>query len=215
LFTLALSSWREDVVNAGDDDYDIARSPPRRQEFGAHVREALEDFGVTVDYTSSSNSRSVSKAPLAILQDLSTPQLLLVLAARRILARSCHRHRENNTCVSLTMEGMLQEIVQKLYRGNPPPNASPAVLKRAFLDLLDLAVLRPALDHSGSGPFQYYEKTCTVTPDSSSSTSLSWDVRMRLPLHLTLDIHRDILLALELKALTAPTAILEWGKKLN
>ena len=119
--------------------------------------------------------------------------------------------------VVLTLQGILNEVSHTLYSGNPPPNATPLVLKRAFLELIDMAVLRPALDHSGIGPWQYYERASVIsfTDNGRVRATLDWEQLLRLPLHLTLDAHRDILAALEGKVLAAPASVLEWGRRIH
>jgi hypothetical protein len=207
LFTLALASWREDARRQGARKVDDSL-------LGSYVREALDDFGIAPNADSESAKKRSRPSPARhVLQDLSIPQLLLVLAARRILDRS-HRSkssssdRASGTTVALTLQGMMAEVTDRLYRGSPPPNATAVVLKQAFLDLTEMAVLRPACDHSGTGPFQYYERENVLE-------CASWEVILRVPLHMTLDIYRDVLPALENHELPAPSAIIEWGKKLS
>jgi hypothetical protein len=209
LFSLSLASWREDVRRYGVRKIDDSL-------LSSYVREALDDFGIVLPATADGENAKKRNCPSSathVLQNLSIPQLLLVLAARRILARG-HRskasssERPSGTAVAPTLQEMLIEVTDDLFLGNPPPNATAVVLKRAFLDLTDMGVLRPACDHSGTGPFQYYERENVLD-------GTSWEILLRVPLHMTLDIYRDVQPALDDHELTAPAAILEWGKKLN
>jgi energy-coupling factor transporter ATP-binding protein EcfA2 len=210
LFYSALASWREELRRREARD-------ANESDFCEFVRDALEDAGIVVEHHDpdgqATNKRSRRSLPSSILQDLSVPQLLLALAATRILVRGnrskpSSADRGSGAPIALTLQGMMAEVMDKLYRGNPPPNATSHVLQRAFLDLLDMAVLRPACDHSGTAPFQYYERENVLD-------ATSWEVLARVPLHLTFDVYRDVLPSLEGGELTAPTAVLEWGRRPN
>ena len=178
---------------------------------------------------------------MQVLADLSEPQVALLLAARRLLVRASHGsyaistkkdnqatandNADASTACTLCLDRLLEECKTATGQGGGGrrggssggggANAaggitnrySQHVLSRAFLDMLDIGILRPAMDHSGEGPFQYdYYKTRYANLDCHSLG--------RMPLHLTFDLHREILKALESNILQASTALLEWGKKI-
>ena len=139
---------------------------------------------------------------IQVLCDLTGPQVALLLAARRILARDGHRHEATN--LPLTLDRMLEEY-RTSYRGS---HYSAQQLMRAFFDLLELDVVRPASDHSGTIPWQYMHDDRLMDMDSNTMAA-------RVPLHLTVDIHRELQKVLEKNLLKCSTALREWGRKMN
>jgi hypothetical protein len=132
------------------------------------------------------------------LRDLSGPQLALVLAARRILIRDSHR--EN--AVPLSLDRVLEEY--KTYKGNSN-RYSRNLLWVAFRDLLSTGLVRPGTDHTGLAPLQYQHE--------ASFVELTAPTVGKIPLHLNLDIHRELQKAMDLKLLDCSAALQEWGKK--
>eukprot|EP00977_Amphora_coffeiformis_P008632 scaffold1953_cov176-Amphora_coffeaeformis.AAC.50 len=132
------------------------------------------------------------------LRDLSGPQLALVFAARRILVRDSHRE---NT-VPLTLDRLLEEY--KSYKGSSN-RYSRGILWVCFRDLLATGLIRPGGDHNGTAPLQYNM--------DGSFLDLSAPTAGKLPLHLNLDIHRELQKAIAQKLLDCSTALQEWGKK--
>jgi hypothetical protein len=133
------------------------------------------------------------------------------LAARRILHRDTGKTYSSNNSIcqeaaelpQLTLHRMLHEY-QTFYKGNS--RYSTRLLRHAFFDLLDTGLFRPAADHSGVGPLQYQWR------DHHGDTN-DVDGVDRMPLHLTVDIHREVKRALDdNNVLHCSTALREWGK---
>ena len=84
------------------------------------------------------------------------------------------------------------------------------VLQKSFIELLEIGIFRPSIDHSGTIPFQYQFR------DTFLYHHHNFDVIERLPLHMTLDIHYDIKYAIDNNLLlNCSTALREWGRKIN
>lgn len=125
----------------------------------------------------------------------------MVLAARRVLLRG-----ETLTC---------QAMIHEYQQASAVSRYSFLLLHRACLDLLDAGVLRPAMDHGGTGPLLY--------SGASSTHQLPAPELQALPLHLTVDIHRELKPALEQATtpqdasssnrIRCSTALREWGKR--
>ena len=144
----------------------------------------------------------------ASLLDLSEPQVALLLAARRILARQAHLEQAvvtaNDDTVGLaplTLQRMMKEY-QSFRRA-----AKEEVLMVAAQHLLERGVLVPSLDHVGGGPLQYHVSLSYQTLDPYSLK--------RLPLHLPVGMERELGDALQRNLLNCSTALKEWGRKTN
>ncbi|KAG7364788.1 AAA ATPase domain containing protein [Nitzschia inconspicua] len=138
---------------------------------------------------------------LQALLDLSTPQVALLLAAKRILTRQSHS--DEALALPLTMDRIMKEYESFRRRSSYAQFTSP-VLRKAVLQMMDVGLIMPTGDHSGGGPFQY---NLSKRYRSLDSNGLS-----RLQLQVPLDIERELTKALELNLLTCPTALKEWGK---
>ena len=132
------------------------------------------------------------------LRDLAGPQIALVLAARRILARDSHRE---NTA-PLTLERILEEY--KSFKGNSN-RYSRTMLLVSFRDLLATGLVRPGTDHSGTAPFRYVM--------DQSFSDLTAPTAGKIELHLNIDIHREFQKVLEQKMLDCSAALQEWGRR--
>jgi len=137
---------------------------------------------------------------LQALRDLSGPQVALVLAARRILHRDASKSNETEQ-QQLTLQRMLHEY-KAFYKSS---KYSEPMLRRAFTDLLEVGLFRPAADHSGLGPFQYQFRNETLYTNATNVDTIE-----RMPLHLTVDIHREVS-----SITTCSTALQEWGRHTN
>jgi hypothetical protein len=67
--------------------------------------------------------------------------------------------------------------------------------------------MRPSADHTGGGPLQY-----TYSQNYYAMDFITWS---RMPLHLPVDIDRELGEALKNNLLECSTALREWGKKKN
>jgi len=187
-----------------------------------YFEEALLDLGGSIPrqkLTTSSNKSSnnnnnknavvESDLRLQALRDLAGPQVALVLAARRILHRDAsktasHHNNESAEQPQLTLHRILHEY-QAFFKGNS--RYTGPMLRRAFQDLLETGLVRPAADHTGLGPFQYM-----LRDNNNEAYSQSVDME---PLHLTVDIHREVKGAIDEDAFNCSTALREWGKHTN
>jgi hypothetical protein len=93
------------------------------------------------------------------------------------------------------------------YRGNSN-RYNVRILTRGLADLIAMDVLRPAVDHSGKGAFQYEH-------DGIDVETLDPNILARMPLHMSFDLNREMRPALAKNLLDGSTALLEWGKKIN
>ena len=152
---------------------------------------------------------TAKQAPTAVdpriqaLLDLSAPQVCLILTARRLLARDAQWNGETTSPPPLTLGRLLQEYSN--FRSNQQ-RYSRHLLWVSFQELLELNLFRPASDHCGTGPFQY-EHQRNVYRSASEAEDI--------PLHLLLDINREVMEALQSNILECPTALREWARKTN
>mmetsp|Transcript_2853 Transcript_2853/g.6739 ORF Transcript_2853/g.6739 Transcript_2853/m.6739 type:complete len:637 (-) Transcript_2853:11-1921(-) len=140
---------------------------------------------------------------LQALLDLSTPQVAVLLSARRILNRE--EHRDQAVLAPLTMERMLKEY--ESFRKGSKNRGNSKLLNRAVHHLLQQGLLVPSMDHSGGGPMHYNVTKYYRDLDPYTMT--------RLPLQLPIDIDRELGKALEQNRLECPTALKEWGKSIS
>ncbi|CAB9519359.1 expressed unknown protein [Seminavis robusta] len=145
------------------------------------------------------------------LLDLSMPQVALILSARRILARDAQWNNEGRGGAEgimpapLTLGRMVQEYERFIMNQQSGGcTFSRHLLWISFQELLHLNLLRPAMDHCGTGPFQYDHQQ-----QHYSSLNEAEDV----PLHLLVDANRELMDALQ--ELDCTTAMREWGRKTN
>jgi hypothetical protein len=147
---------------------------------------------------------------MQVLCDLPGPSVALVLAARRILERDSSSHgalqSETSASPQLSLHRMLHEY-QSSYRGQTA-NYSGPILRHAFAELLEIGIFRPALDHRvDSGILEYHHR------DDALYSFNNMDGVERMPLQLTVDIHRVLKPAIEKDLLNCSTALREWGRK--
>ena len=140
---------------------------------------------------------------LQALLDMSTPQVALLLSARRILKRE--EHRDQAVLAPLTMQRMLKEY--ESFRKGSKAMGNSKLLQRAVCHLMQQGLLVPSIDHSGGGPLHY--DVTKIYRDLDHYT-LS-----RLPLQIPIDIDRELGKALEQSLLECPTALKEWGKSIS
>lgn len=141
---------------------------------------------------------------LQALLDLSTPQVCLILSARRILARE--GHREKVVTAPLTMERMIKEY-ESFRRESTSSIGNFKLLKQAAYHLMEQGLLVPSMDHSGGGPMQYHVTKIYRNLDSYRI--------LRLPIQIPLDVDRELGKALDLNILECPASLKEWGKSIK
>jgi Cdc6-like AAA superfamily ATPase len=190
---VALCLYREEIREslAGEASSSVSFQP-------RFLMEALSVMGAS---TTGSEGLTVYPDRIQALQDLSGPQVALLLAARRILARDS---QDEDTPNPLTLERMLNEY--QCYRGHAN-RYSQGLLLRSFGELLDLGVLRPSSDHSGGGPMQYEFGNVSSDMDPVSLSML--------PLHLPYELDAELTKAIKDNLLDCSTALQDWGKAKN
>ena len=140
---------------------------------------------------------------LQAILDMSKPQVALLLAAKRILTREAHR--EQAVVAPLTIERMLKEY-ESSFRKRATHKKESTLLPAAH-QLLERGLLAPSLDHSGGGPMQYNITHVYKTLDPYSL--------MRLPLHMPIEVEKELGEALTQNLLDCSTGLREWGRKIN
>jgi Cdc6-like AAA superfamily ATPase len=231
VFYVALSLYRCDLQmelerqQQQQQQHDIVVASSVLPRFRSkYFEEAIVDMGGSFvkDTNPMIVNTPVSDVRIQTLHGLSGPQVALVLSARRILYRdSCMQHTRNshattntNTETStveyspqLTLRRMIHEYGTS-YKGQTSRYTN-RILHHNFIELLEMGIFRPSMDHSGAGPFQYQYR------DSFIYNHNNVDVMERLPLHMTMDIHFEVKQALESNMLNCSTALREWGRKTN
>ena len=202
VFYMALAAYRHDLIWEASDSGSQKDAPLSPK----YVLDALVNMGGPFLNESSQhelvlfNDRSPDSR-IQALRDLTGPQVALILSARRLLARDNFKESET---FALTMDRMLSEY--RTYRGSTN-RYQPTILWKAFSHLVDVGLLQYGMDHSGRGAFQYeYDDFFANMPQP---------VLARLPLHLNVDIHRELKQAIQKKYFECSTALLEWGRKMN
>lgn len=212
VFSMALSIYRQDCqtqmkksqLPRPDSGGTYVASPP---VFHAqYLLDALMDMGSSL-LTETGDRDLVLVDGVAVdpriqaLKDLSGPQVALILSARRVLARDSVRE---DTTMTLTLDRILEEY--RTYQGSSNRYGG-HVLSKSFQDLVEMNFFRPAADHSGGGPLQYNHDPSNFPVDLNTVG--------RVPIHLTVDIHRELRKALEKNLLDCSTTLREWGRKTN
>ncbi|KAL7574871.1 hypothetical protein ACA910_010705 [Epithemia clementina (nom. ined.)] len=204
VFYLALSAYRHDCMC--QEYHDKHEALPQPPSFSAHylLNALVAMGGATTSVSGADNAPILDNGMLTdqriqALRDLTGPQTALIVSAWRILRRDTKKETDS---VALTLEKILNEY--KTFRGNG--KCSAPVLWKAFHSLMDCGLIRPALDHSGRIPLQYEH-------EDSSYRELAPAVLTSIPLHLNLDIHRELPSAIQRNILNCSTGLREWGKK--
>jgi hypothetical protein len=218
VLSCALAFYREDVASLlrrdhqqqQNDTLSPSTSAPAMPSLAhEHFWEALVIMNASFPaslkqrHSSDNGATAIIDFRMQALLDLSSPQVALVLAAKRILARDGHSEDSAASPKPLTLERMLQEY--ESYRG--PHRFHPRLLVQSFYQLLDTDVMRPSADHAGGGPLQYNHLEHYQTLDEST-------IR-RMPLHLPMDIDTELGEALKQNLLECSTSLREWGRKKN
>jgi hypothetical protein len=210
VFSMALSIYRQDCqtqmkkIRSPRDSGDCIASPPLFH--AQYIFDSLMDMGSSL-VTETGDRDLVLVDGVAVdpriqaLKDLSGPQVALILSARRVLARDSIRE---DTSTPLTLDRILEEY--RTYQGSSNRYGG-HVMKKSFQDLAEMNFFRPAADHSGGGPLQYNHDPSNLPVDLNTVG--------RVPIHLTVDIHRELRKALEKNLLDCSTTLREWGRKTN
>lgn len=161
-------------------------------------KEALLAQGASFDTV---EEQIVSNPRMVLLKDLSGPQVALLVSARRILARDAEKEE-------VPMPLNLRRLLQEYQSYNGTADRFPArILRAAFVELLELDVVRPSSDHTGGAPFEY-DYACSYYDMDSSTLEC-------LPLHLPLELDTELSVALNGGLLQCSIYLKDWGKKKN
>ena len=200
ILSVALINYRHQCKRLLDDGGNASAHP----EFALkHLVEAMLELGASLP-----NHRPCDPR-IQALADLSSPQAVLILAARRILARDTQQ-KKDAAVIQLTLERILNEYNTAIQKGSLLSNRySFAQMWRAFQELLAIGLFRPAADSGGKLAFQYMHID-SIYQDIDMNTILT-----RMPLHMTVDAHREVKVALEQNTMHCSTALREWGLKTN
>ncbi|KAL7513780.1 hypothetical protein ACHAXN_012940 [Cyclotella atomus] len=160
------------------------------------------------------------------LFDLTGPQVAVLLAARRINARDDTRSTIEDEVDSARKKGTQKKSLlsvaapltyQRIHdeyttsfvasgRYTTGSDRYPShLLYRAFIELLELDLIRPKKDHSSGGPSQF-EHCGTL----SNGANL-----INLPLYVNLGLEDDFVGLLKANTLNCSTALREWGLKIS
>lgn len=162
---------------------------------------------------------------MRLLQDLSGPQVAFLFSCRRILARDNMKEEHqsvignNNTNVKtanridsimmiapLTFDRAYNEY-RTSYKGMTS-RYQYRIIRKAFYDLMNYGIIRPASDHTGLGPYHYHlDNGIYINADENVTFQ-------KMPIQLTLDIHHEIKVAIDYNIIHCTTALREWGKRI-
>jgi AAA ATPase domain len=196
----ALALYRYDVVVAA------AAASLNSSSSGATLPSWSADY-----LSAAADAVAIRRPNHDLLSDLRGAQIALVLAARRVLFRESVVGGNNGnaqTAAATTMVPRLTygRMITELGSFRGAAAFSSKDLWHALLDLLEMGVLRPASDHSGTAPLSYeWEDDDPMDQDES--------VLQDTTLHLTLDIHREVKPAIDDNVFQCSTALKEWGRK--
>ena len=197
VFSIAFSLYREDLrVSLHEDDTHHAIPKTFSPNY---LLEAFTIMGAST--TNCDNESILTESRTHVLTDLSEPQVSLLLAARRILARDSIIPEPK----PLTLERMLNEY-QSFKKGNSN-RYSRRLLFRCFTQMMEMDIFRPSSDHSGGGPLQYEYGGSFAEMDSTTLT--------KLPLHVPYGLDSELTRALKDKLFDCSIALEEWGKRIN
>jgi hypothetical protein len=173
-------------------------------KFGTkHFMEAMGDMGASFGTDSSAAASDLDPRRQA-LYDASGAAVVLLVSARRILARDGQRE-SSYPHPSLTLQRMVEEY--HTYKGGSSRYSDHVLTTKAFTELLESGVVRPGRDNVGTTPYQYRHEDAIYSMDLNSM--------MRMPLQLTVDIISELKPALDNNRLRCSTALREWGRKTN
>jgi len=144
-------------------------------------------------------------ARLRTLTDLSRPQVVILLAAKRILLRDAQK--DLNSCSPLTYERIRNEY--ESYNASGLDCYEGHILYQSYCQLMETDLIRPVRDHTGGGLFQYFYEGHNRPVELDSMTL------KRLPLYINVDIYEELEQALKRNMLDCSTALRDWGLKVN
>mmetsp|Transcript_5318 Transcript_5318/g.11326 ORF Transcript_5318/g.11326 Transcript_5318/m.11326 type:complete len:1218 (+) Transcript_5318:64-3717(+) len=152
------------------------------------------------------------------LLDLTEPQIAVLLAARRIMARDDRRSTiEENALdeagnVLTEIAPLTYQRIQDEYTSSFNANARYTIasypiheIRRAFIDLMEIGLIRIKKERSGGGPFQF---------EHSDALCLGADFST-IPIFINHDWPNEFLGLLKAGMLHCSTALREWGLKMN
>ena len=160
------------------------------------------------------------------LFDLSGPQVAVILAARRILARDDTRSRIEHDVEAARRNGITKKTIHTMatpitYQRIHDEYSTSFVasgkytissdrypshlLYRAFIDLIELDLMRFKREHSKRGSLQF--EHCDSLSNGANL--------INLPLHVNFDMEGEFVGLLKASSLHCSTALREWGLRIN
>mmetsp|Transcript_21401 Transcript_21401/g.32502 ORF Transcript_21401/g.32502 Transcript_21401/m.32502 type:complete len:518 (+) Transcript_21401:81-1634(+) len=191
-FNLEQKCYQTEVEDCSAHTIDKVQFKP------CYLLEALKVMGAS--WCSESNKITSTEPRMKILEDLSSPQVAILLAARRILARDALKEEFPKP---LTIHRMLHEY--QSYKGQANI-FSRHLLLRSFKQMIEMGAFQKSSDHSGGGPLQY---------NGSSFSEMDMASLSKMPLHVPYELELELTRALKDGLLDCSTALKEWGKRKN
>ena len=141
---------------------------------------------------------------LQALLDLPGSQVAILLAAKRVLSRNAQK-QDSSIMTPFTYDRI--EMEYESYKASGLDRYGGHVLYRSFCQLMETDLFRPARDHAGGCPLQYYYR------GDSNPLGVDPMALRRLPLHMNVDLCKELDVALRNKMLDCTTALRDWGLK--
>ena len=151
---------------------------------------------------------SVVTPRLQDLMDLSGSQVAVLLSAKRILSRDAQSEDDKLPTKVLTYERIRREYESYFIAQGKSSGADrydEVVFFKAFLHMLDV-IFFPAKDGTGGGPYQYFFSK------KFSAGGMRHEILKKTPLHICLDIEKDVMKAMSTNKLKCSAALKEWAK---
>ena len=191
---------------------------PSKRVAPQHMLSAFNSMGVSTvgrAPAGATMSFAVGDPRLQTLLSLSPPHVVIVLAIKRVNERDIMRE-EAYECA--TFDRAYAEYDRWRRRGSQGGGGATQeksygkrTLFQAFLEVVEMGIVRPAFDHSGNGALQY--------KFGDSITELFGcgcdGIVMNIPVHLTVDLESEVNVLLRQRELKCGNAVREWGLKIN
>ena len=140
------------------------------------------------------------------LMDLSSSQAAVLLSATRIMKRDVQSEDDKVPTKALTYERIRREYESYFVaqgKSSGSDRYDEVIFFKAFLQIL-YKIFFPAKDHTGVGPNQYYF--------SKKLSEMRHEMLKKTPLHVSVDIERDVMKALAANKLKCSAALKDWAK---
>ena len=213
VITIVLAEWKAHIIEyqeakehsrvvTSGTEQAVVSTPPRLQL--RFFQDALVDMGASfvTDIGKKDTSQLIRgrfpNETLDFIRNLPGPQMVLLFAARRMSSRS----KKGAKKVGLSFHRIYDEY-QRTYKGISD-RYNRSVLFRAFHEMLDTGLFRPASERVGHVPLMYRLDT--------KFRDMDVNLLEKTPLHLTVE-PSDVYALLEGNLFKCSTALHEWAKK--